>query len=93
MFNELQLSPICDVMGTQDPFDFIDPDPTIAADYSSCSSDSTIQHSHIGAGRNLIPPFTSVSGIGRVTECVDVHMQPLLLQLLNLLSTITYVLL
>ena len=34
--------------------------------------------SNTGVGSDLLPPFTLVSGAGRVMESVDVSMQPLL---------------
>ena len=46
-FNQLHVPPSFDVMGTQDPFDFINPNVTITSDEYSFSSDSTVEYMNI----------------------------------------------
>ena len=63
-------------MGTQDPFDFIDPDTTLASDNCSFSSESTVPYRNTGAGKVTSSPSIFVSEAGRVTNRIDVSMQP-----------------
>ena len=71
--NQLQIPPSYNVMGTQDPFDFLDSDVSITGDdcSSSCvysidddfSSVSTVQHANKETGRVNQSPFLNTTEV------------------------------
>lgn len=75
-FNLIQVPSSYDVIGTQDPFDFFDPDATIASNECFASSVSltdgdssslfTVQHTNKGTER-VTPSLSTNTGAGRVT--------------------------
>ena len=88
--HHLKVPPSYDVLGSQDPFDFLDPEASVATaeSSSSCvspvddddSSVSTVQHANTASTPPIhtpveTPPF-SLPGFGRVNAKFDVSMHP-----------------
>jgi len=82
-FNQLLIPSSYDVIGTQDPFDFLDPDVSMASDECSSSSVSpidgdsssvsTVQHSYKGTERVTPSPSTNTRA-GRVTPSPSIPL-------------------